>query len=112
MTVLCKTSWKSSIVFFQSLNISESSLRNIKKKQPDTKTSLYIRINLILTPIILNISCHNNAPAYKTIVLHKYLIFLLIFSDVLLLEEGLFDQIRVDHGKEFYLLLFIQESLA
>ena len=30
--------------FFQSLNISESSLQNIKKKQLDTKTSLYIRI--------------------------------------------------------------------
>ncbi len=29
--------------FFQSLNISESSLQNIKKKQLNTKTSLYIR---------------------------------------------------------------------
>ncbi|KAK3724997.1 hypothetical protein QZH41_017473, partial [Actinostola sp. cb2023] len=27
-------------------------------------------------------------------------------------SEGLFDQIRVDHGKEFYLSLFIQEQLA
>ena len=27
-------------------------------------------------------------------------------------EEGLFDQIRVDHGKEFYLSLFVQEQLA
>ena len=44
MTFLCKTLWKNSIVFFQSLNISESSLQNIKKKQLDTKTSLYIRI--------------------------------------------------------------------
>ena len=30
--------------FFESLNISESSLQNLKKKQLDTKTSLYIRI--------------------------------------------------------------------
>ena len=30
--------------FFESLNISESSLQNIKKKQLDTKTSLSIRI--------------------------------------------------------------------
>ncbi len=30
--------------FSESLNISESSLQNIKKKQLDTKTSLYIRI--------------------------------------------------------------------
>ncbi len=43
-TSLCKTSWKNSIVFFESLNISESSLQNIKKKQLDTKTSLSIRI--------------------------------------------------------------------
>ena len=28
------------------------------------------------------------------------------------LEEGLFDQIRVDHGKEFYLTLYGQECLA
>ena len=41
---LCKTSWENSIVFFESLNISESSLQNIKKKQLDTKTSLSIRI--------------------------------------------------------------------
>ena len=27
-------------------------------------------------------------------------------------EEGLFDQIRIDHGKEFYLSLFVQEQLA
>ena len=44
VTFLCETSWKNSIVFFESLNISESSLQNIKKKQLDTKTSLYIRI--------------------------------------------------------------------
>ncbi len=30
--------------FSESLNISESSLQNIKKKQLDTKTSLYTRI--------------------------------------------------------------------
>ncbi len=30
--------------FFESLNISELSLQNIKKKQLDTKTSLYIHI--------------------------------------------------------------------
>ncbi len=28
------------------------------------------------------------------------------------LQHGLWDQIRVDHGKEFYLLLFMQEKLA
>ena len=30
--------------FFESLNISESSLQNTKNKQLDAKTSLYIRI--------------------------------------------------------------------
>ena len=40
VTFLCKT-WENSIVFFESLNISESSLQNIKKKQLDEKTSLY-----------------------------------------------------------------------
>ncbi len=40
---LCKT-WENLIVFFESLNISESSLQNIKKNQYDTKISLYIRI--------------------------------------------------------------------
>ena len=33
VTFLCETSWKNSIVFFESLNISESSLQNIKKKK-------------------------------------------------------------------------------
>ena len=28
------------------------------------------------------------------------------------LEYGLWDQIRVDHGKEFYLMLYVQEVLA
>jgi hypothetical protein len=32
VTFLCKTSLKNSIVFFESLNIWESSLQNIKKK--------------------------------------------------------------------------------
>ena len=44
VTFLCKTSWKNSIVLFESLNISESSSQNIKKKQLNTKTSLSIRI--------------------------------------------------------------------
>ena len=50
VTSLCKTSWKNSIVFFASLNISELSLQNIKKKQLDTKTiySLYPFIVLYL----------------------------------------------------------------
>ncbi len=41
VTFLCKTSWKNSIVFFASLNISKSSLQNIKNEQLDRKTSLY-----------------------------------------------------------------------
>ena len=28
-----------------------------------------------------------------------------------LLSYGLWDQVRVDHGKEFYLVLFVQEML-
>ena len=50
VTFLCKTSWKNSIVFFASLNISELTLQNIKKKQLDTKTiySLYPFIVLYL----------------------------------------------------------------
>ena len=37
-----------------------------------------------------------------------------IYEDVLqkcLLEYGLWDEIRVDHGKEFYLMLYMQEQL-
>lgn len=30
----------------------------------------------------------------------------------ILLNFGLWDQIRVDHGREFYLLLYVQEQLA
>ena len=30
----------------------------------------------------------------------------------IIVNEGLFDQIRVDHGKEFVLMLYVQESLA
>ena len=44
MTFFCETSWKNSIAFFESLSILESSLQNIKKKQLDTKASLYIRV--------------------------------------------------------------------
>jgi hypothetical protein len=29
-----------------------------------------------------------------------------------IIEEWLFDQVRVDHGKEFYLTLFVQEKMA
>ncbi len=41
VTFLCKTSWKNSIDFFESLDILESSLQNRKKKQLDTKISLF-----------------------------------------------------------------------
>ncbi len=45
MTFLCKTSWKNSIVFSKALTFrNHACLQNIKKKQLDTKTSLYIRI--------------------------------------------------------------------
>ena len=60
---LCQTSWKNSIVFFESLNISQSSLQNIEKKQLDTKTSLYIRIipslrRIRITPSLVDgLSC-------------------------------------------------------
>ena len=30
----------------------------------------------------------------------------------LCLQYGLWDQIRVDHGKEFYLMLYVQEKLS
>ena len=63
VTFLCKTSWKNSIVFFESLNISESSLQNIKKKQlHNTKSSLYIRIipYLFHTFILLRLPCIEN----------------------------------------------------
>lgn len=30
----------------------------------------------------------------------------------ILLEFGLWDQIRVDHGKEWYLMLYVQEKLS
>ncbi|XP_034404886.1 uncharacterized protein LOC117741770 [Cyclopterus lumpus] len=40
---------------------------------------------------------------------------LTIYSDVYrsaVMEYGMWDQVRVDHGKEFYLTLFMQEKLA
>ena len=35
-----------------------------------------------------------------------------IYFRLILVEYGLFDQIRVDHGKEWVLSLFVQEKLA
>ena len=35
----------------------------------------------------------------------------LFYSRKTLLHYGLWDQVRVDHGKEFYLVLFVQEML-
>lgn len=40
------------------------------------------------------------------------IIILCYDSENIILTYGLWDQIRVDHGKEFYLMLFIQEVLA
>ncbi len=60
VTFLCKTSWKNSIVFFQSLNISESCLQNIKKKQLDTKTIRIIpslRRIRIIPSLVDGLSC-------------------------------------------------------
>ncbi|XP_062420889.1 uncharacterized protein LOC134132801 [Pungitius pungitius] len=40
---------------------------------------------------------------------------LTIYNDIYrraVLENGMWDQVRVDHGKEFYLTLFMQEKLA
>ena len=34
------------------------------------------------------------------------------FSREMTLSYGLWDQIRVDYGKEFYLMLYVQEILA
>ena len=33
------------------------------------------------------------------------------FFKPILLSFGLWDQVRVDHGREFYLLLYVQEQL-
>jgi hypothetical protein len=44
--------------------------------------------------------------------MHAHVNYVSITFRHIILEEGLFDQVRVDHGKEFYLLLFVQESLA
>ena len=60
VTFLCKTSWKNSIVFFHSLNISESCLQNIKKKQLDTKTIRIIpslRRIRIIPSLVDGLSC-------------------------------------------------------
>lgn len=35
-----------------------------------------------------------------------------IYCREMTLTHGLWDQIRVDHGKEFYLMLYVQEKLA
>ena len=35
-----------------------------------------------------------------------------MFFRNIILNEGLFDQVRVDHGKEFVLTLYMQEILA
>ena len=37
--------------------------------------------------------------------------YLIFSSRETLLRYGLWDQVRVDHGKEFYLVLFVQEML-
>ena len=41
----------------------------------------------------------------------KYLLIVNLFG-LILVEYGLFDQLRVDHGKEWVLSLFVQEKLA
>jgi len=39
-------------------------------------------------------------------------IFLSLINRPAVLEYGMWDQIRVDHGNEFYLLLYVQEKMA
>ena len=38
--------------------------------------------------------------------------FLSFINRPAVLEYGMWDQIRVDHGNEFYLLLYVQEKMA
>ena len=46
------------------------------------------------------------------ILIHKFYLLLYYFYSALLLQYGLWDQIRVDQGKEWILMLFVQEHLA
>ena len=41
-----------------------------------------------------------------------YSISLSLINRPSVLEYGMWDQIRVDHGNEFYLLLYVQEKMA
>lgn len=55
----------------------------------------------------------NNIAIYDLIF--RYTVFLilfcLLFTRPALVNVGLWDQVRVDHGREFYLLLFMQDYL-
>lgn len=46
----------------------------------------------------------------KTSKIHST--FFLLINRPAVLEYGMWDQIRVDHGHEFYLLLCVQEKMA
>lgn len=60
----------------------------------------------------------NNLEIYEHLFRYNIQTVLLFFAMTqslnrnMILTYGLWDQIRVDHGKEFYLMLFIQEVLA
>ena len=51
---------------------------------------------------------------FKVVPLNKKLTYwnpLALFCRETLLRYGLFDQVRVDHGREFYLVLAVQDHL-
>ena len=39
-------------------------------------------------------------------------IYMCLLIDLITLEHGLFDQIRVDHGREWYFILAVQQQLS
>jgi len=50
--------------------------------------------------------CSSTMPIKNNVIIYEEVLRKIV------IEHGLFDQVRVDHGKEFYLLLGMQEQLA
>ncbi|KAI9517713.1 hypothetical protein NQZ68_000881 [Dissostichus eleginoides] len=53
-----------------------------------------------------NIVSHSTMPVKNNLIIYQE-----VYQSAVL-RYGMWDQIRVDHGKEFYLTLFMQEKLA
>ncbi len=57
------------------------------------------------------IHLHSSKPMYIMLYVFALINLLQFTCSPVLLEYGLWDQVRVDQGKEWVLLLFVQEQL-